>query len=96
MNIEIFEMLTGILVSVLTALVGVMWRKADAAEKHAEANKAEIAHLSRNLDKTNELTERLSSLEASFNAEIKNLSVSIKRMESALLRMDMSARNLPK
>lgn len=88
MNIDIFELVLGSLIALLTWAAGVIWAKAERAEKTAQANATTLAHLEKQLDKTTELTERLSSLEASFHAEIKNLSVSIKRMESAILRMD--------
>ncbi len=93
MTYEIFELALGVLVSMLGAITAVIWAKVDRAEKTAEANKAMLGHLARHLDKTNELTERLSSLEASFSAEIKNLSISIKRMESAVLRLDQHRNN---
>jgi len=57
----------------------------------AENNKTILGYLTKNLDKTSEMNERLSSLEASFGVEIKNLSISIKRMESALIRIDQNA-----
>ncbi|NCT40944.1 MAG: hypothetical protein GW778_04705 [Alphaproteobacteria bacterium] len=88
---EYYEMLAGITISLFAAILGAIWRKADRAEKMAESNKVILTYLSRNLDKTSNLNERLSSLEASFGAEIKNLSISIKRMESALIRMDQIA-----
>lgn len=93
MTYELFELALGVLVSMLGAITAVIWAKVDRAEKTAEANKVMLGHLARHLDKTNDLTERLSSLEASFSAEIKNLSISIKRMESALLRIDQNGRN---
>jgi len=88
---EYFEILSGITLSLFAAVLGTIWRKADRAEKMAENNKVILSYLSRNLDKTSDLNERLSSLEASFGAEIKNLSISIKRMESALIRIDQNA-----
>jgi len=88
---EYFEMLAGIALSLFAAILGVIWRKADRAEKLAESNKLILGYLTKNLDKTGNLNERLSSLEASFGAEIKNLSISIKRMESALIRIDQNA-----
>lgn len=93
MTYELFELALGVLVSMLGAITAVIWTKVDRTEKTAEANKAMLVHLERHLDKTNELTERLSSLEASFSAEIKNLSISIKRMESAVLRLDQHRNN---
>ena len=91
----IFELLLTSFVGVMAAVIGVVWNKADRAEKTAEANRVALSHLEKHLDKTNELTERLSSLEASFSVEIKNLSISIKRMESAILRMDQHSRHRP-
>lgn len=88
---EYFELFAGCCLSILTAMLGALWRKADRAEKTAENNKVLLSYLSKNLDKTNHLNERLSSLEASFTAEVKNLSISIKRMESALIRIDQNA-----
>lgn len=82
----LFEMITGALISVLLPLMGVLWNKIDAAEKNAESNRIFLTHLSRQLDKTNDLAQRLTSLEATVNIEIKNLSVSIKRMESVILQ----------
>ena len=95
MDINLFELLLSTLVGVLGAIVGVLWNRADYAAKTAEANKATLEIISKNVDKTQQLTERLSSLEASFNVEIKNLSVSIKRMESAVLRLDQRGRTRP-
>lgn len=85
---EYFEILMGIALSLLAAILGVLWKKADHADKVGENNRLILEHICKDLDKTQDLTQRLSSLEASFNAEIKNLSISIKRMESALIRMD--------
>ena len=87
---ENFELLAGTSMSLFAAMLGVIWRKADRAEKMAEKNKVIVSYITKNLDKTGELNERLSSLEASFSVEIKNLSISIKRMESALIRMDQN------
>lgn len=92
MDINYFEIVLSMLTGVLAAMVRVIWTKADRAEKTAERNKTALTHITRHMDKTHELTERLSSLEASFSVEIKNLSVSIKRMESALLRLDQHSR----
>jgi len=72
--------------ALLSAGTGVIWTKADRAEKTSETNKIFLSQLIKNLDKTAQLTERLTSLEASVQVEIKNLSVSIKRLESAVLR----------
>lgn len=88
---EFFELLASAAMSLFAAVLGALWKKADRAEKLAENNKIILSYLSKNLDKTSELNERLSSLEASFGAEIKNLSISIKRMESALIRIDQNA-----
>ena len=88
---EYFELLAGIALSLFGAILGATWRKADRAEKIAENNRVILTYLSKNHEKTGELNERLSSLEASFGVEIKNLSVSIKRMESALIRIDQNA-----
>lgn len=93
---EYFEILAGITLSMFAAIIGALWRKADRAEKMAESNALILGYLSKNLDKTGELNERLSSLEASFGVEIKNLSISIKRMESALIRIDQNASHRPR
>ncbi len=90
---EYFEILAGITLSLFAAILGAIWRKADRAEKTDENNKIVLTYLTRNLDKAGEMNERLSSLEASFGAEIKNLSISIKRMEGALLRLDQVSRH---
>lgn len=82
----LFEMITGALISLLLPLMGVLWNKIDAAEKNAESNRIFLLHLSKQIDKTNDLAQRLTSLEATVNIEIKNLSVSIKRMESVILK----------
>lgn len=82
----LFEMITGALISVLLPLMGVLWNKIEAAEKNAESNRVFLLHLSKQIDKTNDLAQRLTSLEATVNIEIKNLSVSIKRMESVLIQ----------
>jgi hypothetical protein len=88
----LFEIVMGAFLGLFSAVMSVMWSKIDAAEKNAENNRVFIAHLSRQLDRTNDLAQRVTSLEASVNAEIKNLLVSIKRMESALLRLDQQQR----
>ena len=88
----IFELLLTSFVGVMAAALGVLWQKADRAEKMAAENRATLTHLEKHMDKTDELTERLSSLEASFSAEIKNLSVSIRRMESMIVRLDQVTR----
>jgi len=93
---EYFEMLAGITLSLFGAILGATWRKVERAEKIAENNRVILTYLSKNLDKTGELNERLSSLEASFGVEIKNLSISIKRMESALIRIDQNASHNPR
>ncbi len=93
MDTYFFELLLAAFTALLSAVVSVVWAKADHAAKTAETNKATLSHLEKQLDKTNELTQRLSSLEASFNAEIKNLSVSIKRMEGALIRIDQNGQH---
>lgn len=82
----LFEMITGALISVLLPLMGMLWNKIEAAEKNAESNRLFLDHLSKQIDKTHDLAQRLTSLEATVNIEIKNLSVSIKRMESVLLQ----------
>lgn len=82
----LFEMITGALISVLLPVMGVLWNKIEAAEKNAESNRVFLLHLSKQIDKTNDLAQRLTSLEATVNIEIKNLSVSIKRMESVLIQ----------
>lgn len=83
----LFELVSGALLTLLSAVVSVIWTKASNAERTAESNKIFLNHLIKNLDKTERLTERLTSLEASVNVEIKNLAISIKRMESAILRL---------
>lgn len=82
----LFEMITGALISVLLPVMGVLWNKIEAAQKNAESNRVFLLHLSKQIDKTNDLAQRLTSLEATVNIEIKNLSVSIKRMESVLIQ----------
>ena len=82
-----FEIIGGILMALVSGVMSVIWRKADRAEKLAEQNAMMLTHLARHSEKTGELTERLSSLEASFQAEIKNLSVTLKRLESAVMRL---------
>jgi len=91
MQHTLFELLLGGGFSLLSAGVAIIWSRADKAAKLSEANRIMLENLNKNVDRTNDLTERLSSLEASFHAEIKNLSVSIKRMESALIRIDQNA-----
>ncbi len=93
---QYFDLIIGGGTSLLAAVMGMLWRKADRAEKLAENNKTVLSYITKNLDKTSELNERLSSLEASFGAEIKNLSISIKRMENALIRIDQNASYRPK
>ena len=93
MEIDYYEMILTGFTGLISAVLGIVWKKVDEAEKTAQANRTTLAHLEKQLDKTTELTERLSSLEASFSAEIKNLSISIKRMESALLRIDQNRRS---
>ena len=88
MDIHFFELLIGAFTTLLSAVVGVLWGKADNAEKIAESNRATLNHIEKQLYKTSELTERLSSLEASFATEIKNIAVSIKRMESMIVRLE--------
>lgn len=87
MEINYFEILVMAYTGLMAAVVSVVWSKADKAEKTSENNKTLLVHLSKNIDKTNEMSARLSSLEASVNVEIKNLSISIKRLESAVLRI---------
>ncbi|MGH1398517.1 MAG: hypothetical protein ACRBCT_04810 [Alphaproteobacteria bacterium] len=91
MENHIFEVLLAGTTSLLSAIVAVIWSRADKAAKLSEQNAIMLEQIRRQVDKTNDLTERLSSLEASFHAEIKNLSVSIKRMENALIRIDQNA-----
>lgn len=76
------------LVVLFSAVLSVIWTKADRAERTAETNKMLLTHIHRSLEKTASLTERLTCLEASVNVEIKNLSIAIKRLESAVLRLD--------
>lgn len=83
-----FEMLAGAFAALLSGVVAVIWHKADRAEKTSDANRMFLEQFLKNLDKTAQLTERLSSLEASVHAEIKNISVSIKRMEATILRFE--------
>ena len=87
MQIEILEILAAILVALFSGVLGVIWLKADRAERTAESNKLFIAHLTKTVDKTSDLTERLTSLEASVSVEIKNLSTNIKRLENAILEI---------
>lgn len=87
MDINYFELLIMAYAGLIAAVVSVVWGKADKAEKTSENNKILLVHLSKNVDKTNEMSARLSSLEASVNVEIKNLSISMKRLESAVLRI---------
>ena len=89
----LYELTTAGFVALLSAVVGVLWTKIDATEKSANSNRILIEHLSKQMEKTNDLAQRVSSLEASVHVEIKNLSVSIKRMESAILRIDQNARH---
>lgn len=89
----LYELTTGAFVALLSAVVSVLWTKIDATEKSANSNRILIEHLSKQMEKTNDLAQRVSSLEASVHVEIKNLSVSIKRMESAILRIDQNARH---
>ena len=89
----LFDIVAGMFVAMLSGMVSVLWRKVERAEKSGENNRIIVEYLSKQIDKTNDLTQRLTSLEASVNVEIKNLSVSIKRMESAILRIDQNARN---
>lgn len=87
------ELIIPIFLTLLSGCVGVIWTKSDRAEKTSEANKIFLSQLIKNLDKTAQLTERLTSLEASVQVEIKNLSISIKRLESAVLRMNIDSHN---
>ena len=87
--IQIFYTLA---LSMFAAILHVLWRKSDTAEKLAQNNRTQLEYIAKNVDKANDLSIRLSSLEASFQAEIKNLSISIKRMESALIRIDHNAK----
>lgn len=82
------ELIIPAALTLLSSCVGVLWTKADRAEKTSEANRLYLTQLIKNLEKTAILTERLSSLEASVQVEIKNLSLSIKRLEGAILRLD--------
>lgn len=85
----LFELLTGCLVTLLSGIMAIIWAKADRAEKLADANNFFIEQFIKNMDKTAQLTERLTSLEASVQVEIKNLSVSIKRLEAAVLKISL-------
>lgn len=96
MEFQIIEILLSGIVGLLSAIVSIIWVKADNACRISQSNKIILEQLSQHIHKTNELTERLSSLEASFSVEIKNLSVSIKRMESALIRIDQNASHRPR
>ena len=89
----LIELALAAFATLLTGAVSILWNKADGASKIADSNRLVLTHMSKHLDRTDNLAQRLSSLEASVNVEIKNLSVSIKRMESALLRIDQNARN---
>lgn len=88
----LFEMIAGGFAALISGVISVLWGKVDLAEKSSESNRIVLDHLTRQMDKTNDLAQRLSSLEAAVNIEIKNLSVSIKRMESAILRLDQNSR----
>jgi|GEM_PF-6384520 len=87
MDMSFFEVFGAALMAFFTSVLGVVWNKADKAEKISEQNRIFLEHMDKNIDKTAELTERLTSLEASFSVEIKNLSLNIKRLESAVLRL---------
>lgn len=83
----IFELITGSFITLFSAAMSIIWAKSDRAEKMADSNHIFIQQFIKNLDKTAQLTERLTSLEASVQVEIKNLSVSIKRLEAAVLKI---------
>lgn len=83
----IFELITGSFITLFSAVIAIIWSKSDRAEKMAESNHVFIQQFIKNLDKTAQLTERLTSLEASVQVEIKNMTVSIKRLEETFLRI---------
>ena len=87
MQIEIFEILVGVIAALFSAILSVLWIKADRAERTAQSNKLLLAYLTKTVDKTADLTERLGSLEALVSVEIKNLSTNIKRLEDAILNI---------
>lgn len=91
MENHIIEAILAAAAGLMSAIIAIIWSRADKAAKLSEQNRVMLENLNKNADRTNDLTQRLSSLEASFHAEIKNLSVSIKRMESALIRIDQNA-----
>ena len=87
MNVTLFEVVSAALMALFSAVLAALWRKAETAEKQADQNRIAVEHLCKTLDKTADLNERMASLEASFGIEIKNLSLNIKRLESAVLRL---------
>ena len=91
----LFELIVGAFAALLSAVVSVLWNKVDTTEKAAASNRILVEHLTKQIEKTNDLAQRLSSLETAVNVEIKNLSISIKRMESAILRIDQNSRQRP-
>jgi hypothetical protein len=70
----------------ISAILGVIWKKVDTAEKTSLANSAAIKTFDDSVKKLSTVAERLSYLDASFKSEVKNLSSDLRRVEGALLR----------
>lgn len=86
MEIISFNWIITMFATVISAIITVIWKKADNAERISQQNKAAIEAFVHSVDKLSKVAERLSYLEASFSAEIKNLSMDVKRLEGAILR----------
>lgn len=93
MEVKLFELLIAAFITLLSSVISVLWLKTERTEKMAESNKMLLAYLSKAIDKTASLTERLTSLEALASVEIKNLSASIKRLEGAILAINQDQKN---
>ncbi len=87
MDLVITELFLAAFIALISTVLAVVWHKADKAERLAETNKFLTAHMAKNLDKTDQLTERLSSLESTVGIEIKNISVSLRRLEATVTKL---------
>jgi hypothetical protein len=85
MNLTLSELMGTLFVALCSAVLGVVWVKLDRTEKTADSNRIALSYLTKSIDKTMQMTERLTSLEAAFRIEIKNLSIAVARLESAMV-----------